>query len=67
MEWISFKDKTPEQKNGSPSELFLAYDSNNKQIRIGYMHQGKVNIQCSYCSEEANWTHWAKMPNPPKE
>jgi hypothetical protein len=66
MKWISVKDRLPSSDGNSPSESVLVYCTING-VRVGYLHQEKMKIQCGYCSEEMNITHWMTLPEVPNE
>ena len=59
-EWISIKKKMP-----TAIEVLVCMQ--NKFIRIGYLHNSKLNVMCSYCSEENPITHWMPLPSPSKD
>lgn len=65
MEWISVKDRLPESNGKFPSGLVLVFCPING-VLLGYKNHGKLEIQCTYCAEGTNITHWMPLPEPPK-
>ena len=66
MEWISVKDRLPENKTGNPHEL-------TDDVLV-YIKEGVVGI-CEYYPKDNKWffddiefevTHWMPLPEPPK-
>lgn len=66
-EWIGFSDKMPE-----PMRQVLFYDEHSKDCVVGYYNKNynAIQVGCALLGingEYERFTHWAPLPEPPKE
>ena len=68
MEWISVKDRLPEDNSLvlglGYNPQFLIKKTIVAQVRINYL---RGNWTESYCPSPFELTHWMPLPEPPKE
>lgn len=71
-QWISVKDRLPENSFMTVLVDFKVPDSNAKLFSIGYYEQSENNsgewyVQSNRHREKVEVAHWMPLPQPPKE
>jgi len=62
MDWISVKDRSPE----NPNEQFLAYRKHGEFLVLIYDSDSDEWLHPSNCQPYPRITHWMPLPKPPK-
>ena len=77
MKWISVKERLPEKEGDYLVCIFVISMNPHRIVRVSHGKPYKLenkfnghvydNFGWSGCNSELKVTHWAKLPEPPKE